>query len=365
MAIVLCTHCKFIREVGNQHEGKRVKCPACQTLLYVQNSVALITDLSGEISQLHEEILQLKQNIRLTSDEATRIKKEILKEILQLKQDAHLTGDKATKIKSNEATKSKSDKATKIKSGYAFANLTSSPIFENYDDIIRWFKAKQITVEPDKAAMDISGFFDEIAVKLGDNYAVLSEFCEKIKRVRGGQTQFTLDIAARNPKDIDIIIKSLKELYDNAFITRYVHNKYDKKIYISLQTVPKIVNFFNGDWLEWYALMKVATLLVDKKVKFSCLRGFQVHFPNQERNEIDLFFLINGKTPLWIECKSGEFRQFIGKYSTLRKRLQLEKANSLLLVLGMPDEKVVGLTNTFELTVVNENNFLQHIAQKI
>jgi len=324
MAIVKCTYCKFIREIGNEHEGKRTKCPLCQTPLHVQSTVDLVNNLSGEILQLHEEILQLKQDVRLTSDEAT-----------------------------------------KIKSGYAFANLTSSPIFENYDDIIRWFKAKQITVEPDKAAMDISGFFDEIAVKLGDNYAVLSEFCEKIKRVRGGQTQFTLDIAARNPKDIDIIIKSLKELYDNAFITRYTHNKPAKKIYISLQTVPKIVNFFNGDWLEWYALMKVATLLVDKKVKFSCLRGFQVHFPNQERNEIDLFFLINGKTPLWIECKSGEFRQFIGKYSTLRKRLQLEKANSLLLVLGMPDEKVVGLTNTFELTVVNENNFLQHIAQKI
>jgi len=324
MAIVKCTQCKFIREVDNQHEGKRAKCPSCQTQLHVQNSVALVTDLSEEISQLHEEILQLKQNVRLTCDEAT-----------------------------------------KIKSGYAFANLDSSPIFENYNDIIQWFNGRQIKVEPNQAAMDISGFFDEVAVKLGDNYAILGELCEKIKHSQHKWGKFTLNLVSYNQKNSQIVIGFLKELYDNAFITRYVYDKMNKRVHISLQTTPKITNFFNGDWLEWYVLMKVATLLVDKKVKFSCLRGFHVHFPDADKNEIDLFFLINGSIPLWIECKSGEFRQFISKYSTLRKRLKLEKSDALLLVLGMPDEKVVGLTNTFELTVVNENNFLKQIEQKI
>jgi len=352
VAIVQCLHCKFIREIGNQHEGKRAKCPLCQTPLYVQNSISLVTDLSGEISQLHEEILQLKQDARLARDEAAKLKKTI-----QQIRDETAKGRKNVQLPSDESTKTRS--------GYAFANLSSSPIFENYNDIIQWFKAKQITVTPNQAAMDISGFFDEVAVKLGDNYAILGELCEKIKRTQGHHSYVMLNLTSRSQKDIKIIIESLKELYDNAFITRYTYDKTGKKIHISLQTVPKIINFFNGDWLEWYVLMKVATLLVDRKIKFSCLRGFHVHFPDADTNEIDLFFLINGSMPLWIECKSGEFRQFIGKYSALRKRLKLEKSNALLLVLGIPDEKVVGLTNTFELTVVNENNFLKQIEQKL
>lgn len=322
MAIVKCAHCEFIREIDNQHEGKRTKCPACQTLLYVQNTVAFVTDLSQEISQLREEVSQLKQNVRLTCDEAT-----------------------------------------KTKSGYAFANLSSSPIFENYNAVIQWFKAKQIKAEPNNEAMDISGFFDEIAVELGDNYAILGEVCAKIKHAQHKYGKFTLNLAAHSQQNTQIITHFIKELYDCAFITRYTHDKTNKRVHVSLQTAPKITRFFDGDWLEWYVLMKVATLLVDKKVKFSCLRGFQVYFSNGDQHEIDLFFLINGTIPLWIECKSGEFRQFINKYSTLRKQLKLEKTNSFLLVLGMPDEKVAGLTNTFDVTMVNENNFLTHIEK--
>lgn len=324
MAIVKCTYCNFIREVPNQHEGKRTKCPTCQTVLYVQNAIALVNDLSEELLRSHETILQLKQNVRLTCDNDMQ-----------------------------------------IKSGYAFANLSTSPIFENYNDIIQWFGAKRITVIPNKAAMDISGFFDEVAVKLGDNYGVLRKIYENIKRSQSNRGHFTFNLTSHSQKDTQIITSFLKELYESAFITRYTHDKTNKRVHVSLQTTPTIMNFFNGDWLEWYALMKVATLLVDKKLKFSCLRGFEVIFPNEDRHEIDLFFLINGSIPVWIECKTGEFRQFIGKYATLRNRLNLAKSNAMLLVLGMPDAKVVGLTNTFDLTIVNENNFLTHIGQKI
>lgn len=336
MALVKCTYCKFIREVGNQHEGKRVKCPSCQTMLYVQDTINVVNELSEEVSQLHSEILQLKQNVRLAHDEAA-------------------------KVKSAKAKDTKVTTATAVTTGYAFANLESSPIFENYNDIIQWFKQKQIQIEPNQAAMDISGFFDEIAVLIGDNYKLFGDIYEKIKRSQNKSGHFTLNLTHHSQKDTQAIIRFLKDLYDNAFITRYNHDKTNKRVHVSLQTLPKIVNFFNGDWLEWYVLMKVATLLVDKKIKFSCLRGFHIYFPNEDKHEVDLFFLIHGKTPLWIECKTGEFQQFVSKYTTLRNRLKLQKKNSVLLVLGMPDEKVTGLSSTFDLTVVNEHNFLKHI----
>lgn len=74
MAIVRCGYCKFIREVPNQHAGKRAKCPSCQTAIYVQDAVVLIKDLSEEILQLHETILQTKQNARSTCDKETQAK---------------------------------------------------------------------------------------------------------------------------------------------------------------------------------------------------------------------------------------------------------------------------------------------------
>jgi hypothetical protein len=114
--------------------------------------------------------------------------------------------------------------------------------------------------------------------------------------------------------------------------------------------------------------MKVASLLVEKQVKFACLRNFEIIFPNQDKQELDVFFLLKGSTlwgtttPLWIECKSGEFRNSVEKYAKLRNRLQIDKPHSLLLALGISEENATGLTSMFDITVVNEKNFLGYIT---
>jgi hypothetical protein len=77
---------------------------------------------------------------------------------------------------------------------------------------------------------------------------------------------------------------------------------------------------------------------------------------------VDVFFLINSRIPVFIECKSGEFRPFIEKYSKMRRRLDIDKENFLLLVLGVSDEQVLGLTKMYDITFVNETNFIKQIA---
>ncbi len=157
----------------------------------------------------------------------------------------------------------------------------------------------------------------------------------------------------------------MKKPFSRATISS---TKTKKRVKLHLQTDKAIVKFFNGDWLEWFVFMKVATLLVEKQVKFACLRNFEIVFPNQDKQEFDVFFLLNGSslwgttTALWIECKSGEFRNSVEKYTKLRNRLQIDKRHSVLLALGISDENATGLTGMFDITVVNEKNFLVHIA---
>lgn len=103
-----------------------------RSIVLVHDTVALLTELLQETSRLNEELIKLKQRVPLTSDQQTQQQK-----------------------------------------GYAFANLSSSPLLENFKDVVQWFKIKQIEAKPDEKAMDISGFFDEIADQLGDNWALL------------------------------------------------------------------------------------------------------------------------------------------------------------------------------------------------
>ena len=84
-------------------------------------------------------------------------------------------------------------------------------------------------------------------------------------------------------------------------------------------------------------------------------------FPNEDSNELDIFFLADNRIPICIECKSGEFRNHIDKYSKIRKRLKIEKSQFLLCVVGLSQEQTQGLTSMYDITFVNEINFIQHI----
>jgi len=321
MALLKCDACGHLREVANQYQDKKVKCPSCQQVTSVHNTVALVQQLLQQFNQLTTELLELKSNLPPPVNNS------------------------------------------KAHQGYAFANMPSSPALRHFDGVIQWFAARNIEANYDQKDVDIGGFFDEIAVQLGDNYQILKEISNKIKQLQAkGYTKANFNLSTHSQRDIQVIKAFCRALYDHAFVAKYFNEKADKRVRLVLQTEPKIVNFFNGEWLEWFAFMKIASWLVDKQLKFSCLRHFHIHLPNGDHHELDLFFLINDEIPLWIECKAGEFRASINKYKELCKRLKFDKKNFLLLVSDVADDKRSGLSSTFDINIVNENNFLSAMS---
>lgn len=368
MAIFLCKHCGHAQLVDDKHLAKKPKCPKCQKIDQVQETVLLVKQLWREQSAMRDNIFKLRQKVMLAVKTVSQTQAETLK-VQQQNQDLKkaLSQTQAEILELRQKIPVASRTSDNNSKGYAFANLPASPVLSDVKDVIQWFKAKQIKVEYEEKDIDISGYFDEIAVQLGDNYQILKMVYENIKR--GQQTKGKkafrthLNLASYNPEELALVKQFLNELWDNGFILRYdPPHKEAKQVTLSLQTAPQIVRFFQGEWLEWFAWMKVATLLHERKVKFSCLRSFIISFSNQDRREIDLFFLINGVTPLWIECKTGEFRDF-NKYQELRKRLKINKSHAILLLLGEPDNRLSSLTGTFEITIVNENTLLGYVSQ--
>ncbi|MCX7069296.1 MAG: TerD family protein [Methylococcales bacterium] len=233
---------------------------------------------------------------------------------------------------------------------------------DHYAPIVGWLKQRNFQAEVNEAAMDTSGFFDEIAIELGDNYELLKRVVDTIKRRQQGKyDKAYIDLSRDEPKNIETIKKFCKQLYEYAFVAKYFYNSKDKKAVLQLQAATKIINFFNGEWLEWYAVMKIAELCHQRKIKFSCTRNMIIYLSDDNnRYEIDVFFLINDQ-PLFIECKSGEYREFIDKYTKLRRKLFIPKAQFLMLTSGVDEERVKGLTAMFDISFVNETMLIEHI----
>jgi hypothetical protein len=76
--------------------------------------------------------------------------------------------------------------------------------------------------------------------------------------------------------------------------------------------------------------MKLLGLFQEKGRQVSCTRSLEVIFPNEDLHELDVFFLVDGSTPVCVECKTGEFRPEIDKYLRLRKRLGIDRSQFIL-----------------------------------
>lgn len=328
MAIFRCNKCGHVREVTNDYIGKSVNCPRCKHVNPIHDTVGFIEKVVEKYLAQYKELQLLRQQLA--------------------------PPDSLTISPPEESPLADID----------IYNTTVMTGSQQYEPILTWFQQRQIQVTVNQKAMDTTGFFDEVAIQLGDHYDTLKIVSDKIKQIqRKGYTNVKLTLSKRSQKQVKAITRFCQELYDYSFVSKYFYQKQEKIVRLTLQTASNIVNFFNGEWMEWFVFMKLLEFFREKQVPSACLRSLSVTFPNEDAHELDVFFLVNNRFPLCIECKSGEFRQHIEKYSTLRKRLNIDKTQFLLCVIGLSDEQTKGLSSMYDLTFVNEKNVLQHIDQ--
>ena len=109
--------------------------------------------------------------------------------------------------------------------------------------------------------------------------------------------------------------------------------------------------------------LKLLTVFRERRILAACLRNPVVTLPNDDVHELDVFFLVDNRIPLCIECKTGEFRQDIDKYTRLVKRLKLEKEEFLVCATGLDEKQIQGFNNMYGVTFTNETNFLEHVQR--
>ncbi len=314
----------------NEYIGKSVKCPRCSQVTAIHDTTAFVEKLLEKFFAQREELKKLQQEC------------PIIEEIYD------------------------DDTCQPSFADINLFNTTALAEGGQFAPIVDWFKKQNIKIEVDPRQLDTTGFFDEVAAALGGNYDTLKDIIEKIKRTqKKGYQNLSIPLAKKSQKETKEIIEFCQMLYEYSFVAKYFYQKQEKIIRLALQTVPAIVQFFNGGWFEWFVFIKLTEFLRDKQCAFSCSRNISVTFANEDLHELDVFFLVEGRLPICIECKTGEFRQDIEKYLKLRRRIHMDKSNFLLCVVGLSQEQAQGLSSMYDLTFVNEQNFLEYIGKLI
>ncbi len=63
MAIFRCNKCGHIREVENNYTGKSVKCPKCDQVTKIHDTIAFLNTLIQKHLSQNKELLRLRQEL--------------------------------------------------------------------------------------------------------------------------------------------------------------------------------------------------------------------------------------------------------------------------------------------------------------
>lgn len=329
MAIFRCNKCAHLEEQPGGWIGETIPCPKCGNPAQVYNSLFFVGKLLEKYFDAQREIARLKAHVAdTTKSESPAPIAPIPLDEIDLANTDQLASD-----------------------------LQHQPIHD-------WFKRKQIRVQVNASGVDTTGFFDEVAVTLGRNLPVLKDVLERVRWAQQKEyASTTIHLDKRPEQEVCAITAFCQQLYEFSFVAKRFHNRPQNNIRLIVQTAPAIRRFFDGEWLEWYALMSCLQYAKQRKKSFSCARNLDIKLQNDESFELDVFLLIDGNQPICIECKTGEFRQDIDKYLKLRKLLGINGNNFIMCITGLTEEHAKGLTAMYGLTFTNEVNLATQLAR--
>jgi hypothetical protein len=330
MAILRCNKCGLLAEQADNLAGQNITCPKCAAPAAIYPTLFFIEKLLDKYFAAQRELIGLK---------------------------SAAANQSSTELRSPQAAPSSLADIDLGNTDQLATELQHGPIYD-------WFQKKQIKAHANMRGVDTSGFFDEVAEAIGGNLGLFKEVVERIRWSQQKEySSTTIQLAKRSPEDAKALSGFCQQLYDFSFVAKCFHNKPENNIRLILQTVPAIRNFFNGEWLEWHALMSSLRYAKERNRRFSCARGLEISLTNDDKYELDVFMLIDGNTPICIECKSGEFRQNIDRYLALRKRLGINGKNFVMCIAGLSDENAKAFSAMYDLAFVNEQGLAEHLSR--
>lgn len=323
MAIYRCNHCNFVAEEGLTPVGKQIACSKCGKSATVYPTVFYVEKLIERYTAVWREL-------------------------------------EAFKAQQDDA---QADASADEQPGMPDAARTDLATEQQHAPLQVWLKSRHIDASFDFNKVNTSGYFDEAAQKFGEDYAFLGELLRRVQwSYRKSHTGLNIEIADLDQKQGQALQRFCRDLYNHTLFARYQYQKPEKVLRIGLQSAPAVRQFFEGEWLEWWALGEVLKWAAQHtQTPLSVARGVKVTFPNEDLHEIDVMGMLMGQLPFCIECKSGEFRRDIDKLLRIRKKLGLSKERFIVCATDLDDAQAASLSAMYEMSFVTLQGLLPHL----
>lgn len=227
MGIFRCNKCGCMNEHDYESGMSEIACPKCTAPVKVYDTLFFVSKLLERYFSVNRELQALKQQ------------------------------EDGGEENVQQDTGSENQNYNPL----AGVNLSETDILateKQHEPLRRWFARANIVPMFNLQAVNMSGFFDEAAAKLGSNYQITKNMLGQISWAYGhNHTSISLDVGKMSQKDGQTMNNLCRQFYSHTLFSKYFYQKQEKIVRLNLQRATAIKHFFCGGWLEWFALCKM------------------------------------------------------------------------------------------------------------
>lgn len=352
MTVYRCNQCGTVAETTQTHNTTAI-CANCQNNVQVYDTVFYIKSLLQKYFAVSKELKALKEN-----------------NVVNIVEIGESIGKAKQAEKHTQQNQTNQAKASKVKNKKPIQEaLNNTDFFANkqqHDEIKKYLDGKNITATFDYSAVDMSGYFDEAAELIGENFSILEKHLKTIRYLYSNSKQnFVIDCINLPQQQIYKLQKIFKQLFEYTMFVKYIYQSNDKKIRLTLNMAEPVKKFFLGSWLEWFALIKLLKETHTQGKKFSIARSVIIEHSNGDKHEFDIVFKPENQIPIFIECKSGEFRQHLDKFIRICKKINIPTKNWLVLAAEIDKKQADAFEKMYPVRFCDLSHFVEKVKPLI
>ncbi len=239
--------------------------------------------------------------------------------------------------------------------------LPAAPVTLIPDTLGRLLDSRGIRVRcvPPPSAAD--PLLDRLSFFLASRYQHLKPVLDRVKRTMQNGGSWFVNLAGRPQEVIASCCQFCYQLHAIAFLSEYRYHRSPRcVIEARSSTVPEAQNFFSGQWLERAIRVELARVAAEQGCELSMVANAQVVLPNHNDFELDLLACL-GSSVLWIEAKTGDYQNYVRKYSQVARLLNLGPGRSILVLADVAPDVCTHLSALFGMTVLPPDALASHV----
>jgi hypothetical protein len=171
-----------------------------------------------------------------------------------------------------------------------------------------------------------------LAGMMGQKIETIRPFLDQVKRAQSSRRRILMDLSRKSQDAISDITLIANLANKAGLLPNYWYSRSPRyKLSVDAPVSPIAINFFNGQWLELYALKTIFEIEEKSGAKLCPLSQVQVELPNGDQFDLDLVFTVDGRL-VWVEAKTtDDFERLLPKYKAISKLLCESPRDAILL----------------------------------